>query len=101
MFAADRFFNLLAGTAVILRELVCGFAGLETFGHDVRAHARTNDNGAAKRNEGVDYDVFGLLDIADARERKLLLKHRKRASPVFVIDLQLRRAGQMRKTRQK
>src|SRR5438445_368799 len=68
-FATDRFFNLFAVALVILREFVRGFTSFETFGDDVRAHACTCDNGAAKRNEGIDYDVFGLINIANARER--------------------------------
>ena len=47
-FAADRFFNLFAGAAVIVRQIVGGFAGLETSSDDVRAHAGTSNDGFAE-----------------------------------------------------
>src|SRR5437899_13021665 len=68
-FATDRFFNLFAGAAVVVSQLIRGFASLETFGHDVRTHAGTGDDGFAERNKRINDDILWLLGFIRSCER--------------------------------
>src|SRR6059058_963599 len=68
-FATDRFFNLFAGAAVVVRELVRGFTGLEAFGHDVRADTSASDHGFPEGDERINHNIPWFVRRAEPGKR--------------------------------
>src|SRR5207247_10263978 len=81
-FAADRFFNLLACAAVVVRQFVGGFTGFEALGDDISTHASTGNDGFAERNKRINDDILWLLGFIHSGERI----QTKRESFVIAID---------------
>src|SRR6266568_4958863 len=68
-FAADRFFNLFAFAAVVIRQFVRRLAGFESFSDYVSADAGTGDYSFAERNKRIDDNVLWLVGFIYSRER--------------------------------